>query len=122
MLRKLFIGVIKFYQRFVSPHKGFRCAYSVYHQTNSCSVAAIDILQQNQSIINGVQQVRERLMACRQANVALQMLREKEEENRKKSNVCADSLQGVDCIGNSCNFIDGSCFDGCGGIDSCSCS
>jgi len=115
MLRKLFIGVIKIYQRFISPHKGFRCAYSVYHQTNSCSVAAVDILQQNQTITDSIQDIRARLTACRQAHVALQELKEKEEQKEKKSNVCGDSLQDVDCIGNSY-------FDGCSGIDSCSCS
>lgn len=115
MLRKLFIGVIKFYQRFISPHKGFRCAYSVYHQSESCSTAAVNILQQNQSIKISIQDIQTRLVACRQANVALQNLKEKEKENQNKSNVCADSLQSIDCIGNSC-------FDGCSGIDSCSCN
>ena len=113
MLRKLFIGVIKFYQRFISPHKGFCCAYSVYHQTDSCSVAAIGILKQNQTITDSIQDIRARLMACRQAHVALQELKEKEKQKEKKSNACGDSLEGVDCIENSC-------FDGCSGCDSCS--
>ncbi len=121
MLRKLLIGVIKFYQQFISPHKGFRCAYAVYHQTDSCSVAVINIFQQNQSIIIGVQQIRERLLACREANLALQALKEKELDKKKepsKKNNCTlgDSVQCLDCGGNSCDFIDSSCFD------SCSCS
>lgn len=123
MLRKLLIGVIKSYQRFISPHKGFRCAYSVYHHTQSCSVAAVDILQQNQNVINSIQQIRERLLACKEANVALQMFKEREKENQKKSNACSDSVQGLDCAGNSCSFVDSSCFDGCSGCGSCgSCS
>lgn len=126
MLRKLLIGVIKIYQRFLSPYKGFRCAYSVYHHTHSCSVAVIDILQQNQKVTLGIQQIRERLLACKAANVSLQELKEKELEHKKKpdkknnSCSCADSVQFLDCGGNSCNVIDSSCFDGCSGCDSCS--
>jgi|WetSurMetagenome_2_1015567.scaffolds.fasta_scaffold07221_3 uncharacterized protein len=120
MLRKLLIGVVKCYQRFISPHKGFRCAYAVYHQTDSCSVAAINILQQNQNISESIQDIRSRLESCRQANVALQILKEKEKQ--RKSNSCSNSLQSVDCIGNACSCVDGCNVGDACSFEACSCS
>lgn len=36
-LRAAIIGLILRYQRYVSPHKGFRCAHALCHGRGSCS-------------------------------------------------------------------------------------
>ena len=40
----LLVGLVRFYQRFLSPHKGFCCAHRVLHGGQSCSVAVKSIL------------------------------------------------------------------------------
>ncbi|MCH0695689.1 membrane protein insertion efficiency factor YidD [Escherichia coli] len=48
---KLLLLLIVFYQRFVSPHKGLRCAYGVLHHTHGCSGAVKEIVLRNVAVI-----------------------------------------------------------------------
>jgi putative component of membrane protein insertase Oxa1/YidC/SpoIIIJ protein YidD len=58
------------YQRYISPHKGFRCAYSVLHQRASCSQFAKRVV-----LRVGVWRLpallRRRFAACRSAHLVL---------------------------------------------------
>ncbi|MGI0488108.1 membrane protein insertion efficiency factor YidD [Pantanalinema rosaneae CENA516] len=63
--------LISFYQRQISPHKGFACAYRVLHGNESCSQYIKRTIQ-----IHGLWQslplIRERFQACKAANQQLQ--------------------------------------------------
>lgn len=67
----LAIGGINFYQRHISPRKGYRCAYCVLHGQESCSqyakqsILAVDVLAAIPLVFN-------RLRACRDAYAILQ--------------------------------------------------
>ncbi|WP_240782748.1 membrane protein insertion efficiency factor YidD [Escherichia sp. E2661] len=45
-MNKLLLLLIMLYQRHLSPRKGYRCAYSVLYQTQGCSGAVKEIIQQ----------------------------------------------------------------------------
>lgn len=36
-MKQIALAAIRLYQRYLSPHKGFRCAYSVYSGRSGCS-------------------------------------------------------------------------------------
>lgn len=61
---------IRFYQRFLSSRKGFRCAHVAVHGGQSCSVAVADIVRQD-GLIGGRRRVAARFAACRGAHNAL---------------------------------------------------
>lgn len=67
----LILKLIVFYQRIVSPRKGYRCAYSVLHHTQGCSGAVKDIIH-NKGVVDGWREIRQRFADCRVAAETLQ--------------------------------------------------
>ncbi|WP_020558525.1 membrane protein insertion efficiency factor YidD [Thiofilum flexile] len=91
------IAAIDFYQRFISPYKGFRCAHAVLHRGDSCSQAVKKLIAEH-----GVWQsralIRARFMECRVAFELLKqapLLSTREDEDNKREKVCKDYL--TDC-------------------------
>ena len=58
------------YQRFISPHKGWRCAYAVLHDGSSCSAYGKHVIAQR-GVISGAMSLWERFDQCHEAAVAL---------------------------------------------------
>lgn len=67
---RLVLNAIRIYQRWLSPHKGFRCAHAALHGGESCS-AAVARLVRNEGLLEGRTHIAERLAACRAAHDAL---------------------------------------------------
>ena len=61
---------IRFYQRRLSPHKGFRCAHAALHGGESCSAAVARIIRED-GLRAGRPRVAARFAACRAAHGAL---------------------------------------------------
>lgn len=81
MLIRFVLLSIKLYQRYISPFKGFRCAYGVMYGGNSCSKEIYKILE-TQGLIRGIPLARSQLGKC---SVAYKILSsEKAEEDSKK--------------------------------------
>ena len=80
------ITLIGFYQRFISPHKGYRCAYATLHNSDSCSHAVKMIIAED-GLWAGWLRIRERFADCRAASDY--------SRQRRKRNTCADC--GSDC-------------------------
>ena len=91
------------YRRFVSPLKGFRCAYHVAHGRGSCSDVALRIAQRR----GGVRMLRVlplQAARCRAAYAALQVEHsaetkrtdEQDGENAKAAGRCV-ALGGLSC-------------------------
>lgn len=57
---------IRFYQRHLSPLKGFRCAHAARHGGPSCSHAVLAIVEER-GLVGGWPEVRARFAACRLA-------------------------------------------------------
>lgn len=65
-MRRIAIGFIDLYQRFVSPRKGFPCAYGSLHGSESCS-QAIKRIGADNGLFRGAGDIRNRFLACRSA-------------------------------------------------------
>ena len=72
--RGLAIAVIKAYQRWISPRKGFRCAHRVLHGGPSCS-QFVKVAIATRPWPEALQRSRLRFAACGQAKRQLRILR-----------------------------------------------
>ncbi|WP_019010742.1 membrane protein insertion efficiency factor YidD [Deinococcus aquatilis] len=60
------LSVIGFYQRWLSPYKGFRCAHAALYGGESCSAAVARLIGE-QGLMGSAPAVRARFQACRGA-------------------------------------------------------
>ncbi|WP_020396521.1 membrane protein insertion efficiency factor YidD [Thiolinea disciformis] len=86
--RSPFIDMINFYQRFISPYKGFRCAHAAWHGGNSCS-QAIKLIIAEQGLWAGRDLIKQRFQDCKMAYQQLQTNKE-EEQKEKRDPICSD--------------------------------
>lgn len=108
MIRKLPISIIKIYQKYISPKKGYRCAHSILHGGTGCSGAVIEIIQK-ESVFKWRKKIKNRFLNCKNANIKLK----KTNNDKKKKSKCDGSCRHADCT-----FIDSPFFD-CGDIGDC---
>lgn len=62
-MKQLALAMISAYQRYVSPHKGFCCAYRVHTGRKSCSVLGFRAIRRY-GLIRGVAVLRRRTYLC----------------------------------------------------------
>ena len=65
-MRYLFAALITVYQRWLSPLKGFDCAYRIRHQSESCSHAVRALILKH-GFIKALPLIRSRFSQCRKA-------------------------------------------------------
>ncbi len=63
-MNQLIGGLITLYQRFISPYKGFRCAYGVYYGKGTCSGIVKQIVL-TQGLFRGWSAIVSQFRACR---------------------------------------------------------
>ncbi|MBD2481589.1 membrane protein insertion efficiency factor YidD [Planktothrix sp. FACHB-1365] len=102
------IAAITGYQKYLSPRKGFSCAYRVLHDSDSCS-QHIKRLIAKYGIIDAIPLARKRLKACKNAYIILKSETEEERQRRQNRTSCQP---GCDC---KPNLED--CCTGCDGPD-----
>jgi putative component of membrane protein insertase Oxa1/YidC/SpoIIIJ protein YidD len=90
-VKHIAILLIVFYQKFISPYKGFRCAYAVLHGGDSCSEAVKNIVRA-QGLFGGYRDIRARFQACKDANETLI----RNGQRRRGRNDC-DECPDCDC-------------------------
>ncbi|WP_420029053.1 membrane protein insertion efficiency factor YidD [Photobacterium halotolerans] len=95
-MRVLAIWAIKGYQRYLSPHKGFRCAHAAFHGGQSCSGAVITILATSHWTSIG-KEISQQFKACKAASLQLQANRSRRKRRRKD-----DDIDWCDPIAWSC--------------------
>lgn len=104
-LQKLVKGclllTIRAYQRYISPHKGFSCAYRILHQEQSCSSYFKTCITE-QSFDRAYISFRQRLQDCHQANLILQansrQQRKANQRRRRRNSSCYEN--------NNCFYCD----------------
>jgi len=102
MLTKSLIYLINLYQKYLSPHKGYCCAYKVYHNDISCSEFTKNSIK-NLGLFQATSSIKQRFQDCKIS-----------EKNMKKEKECCENKNfqkfdnGVGCISNACNV--GSCL------------
>ena len=67
IIDSLAIAAITGYQRYLSPHKGFRCAHRVLHQGESCSQYVKREVQE-EGLVAALRSSRVRFLECKEAN------------------------------------------------------
>jgi putative component of membrane protein insertase Oxa1/YidC/SpoIIIJ protein YidD len=68
--RRIVVTAITGYQRYISPHKGFKCAHRVLHGGESCSGYVKRQIAEN-GLKTGFFRTRHRFKACKEANQVL---------------------------------------------------
>ena len=104
-MKHLYIALIKFYQVFISPHKGFRCAHHVLYQRECCSNRVKNLIMQH-GLIRALPFVRVRFAECRKAYEHLQSL-----EGHRADLPCDVSIG--DCGGTVADSSSSGCFNHC---------
>ena len=79
--------LITLYQRFISPHKGFRCAAGAYYGSPTCSQAVKQIILED-GLIGGRKKVRQQFQLC---STAAQTIQIEKKKKRKKRNEGAEN-------------------------------
>ena len=83
MLRFAGLALIGAYQRYLSPRKGFRCAYGVLHGGGTCSSIGKRLLRE-QGMVSFFKGMRVQFTACRLA--AQQLSEQLQDPNKRKKN------------------------------------
>lgn len=109
-LRRLLLAAIRAYQRWVSPHKGFCCAYRVHTGRASCSTLGLRAVRRH-GVFKGLGLIRRRTHLCGVAH-------------RRHALAGLRRVQGgfIDCDLPCSLDADLSCLEGmCDVADCCSC-
>ncbi|WP_104402380.1 membrane protein insertion efficiency factor YidD [Vibrio penaeicida] len=86
-MRYLAVVLIRFYQRFISPYKGFRCAHACLHQGDSCSEAVKKIIQEH-GVFSSRTRISQRFSACKVANDTLKRDKRKKKDKKENDHFC----------------------------------
>jgi putative component of membrane protein insertase Oxa1/YidC/SpoIIIJ protein YidD len=85
--------LIQFYQKHISPYKGFRCAHGDYYGGDSCSGAVSKIIRRK-GLINGFAAIKNQFRRCSHAYMEIKNKFPKRKKD--KGNVAADcALNGL---------------------------
>ncbi|WP_341365390.1 membrane protein insertion efficiency factor YidD [Yoonia sp. BS5-3] len=103
MLSRTALGGIWVYQRYISPRKGYRCAYSVRHGGTGCS-GYIKFAIKEHGIIAAIPLIKKRFADCKLANAELRKARGVSmSRNRRSSERRSDRimrrLEAIACCG-----------------------
>ncbi len=98
MINKLTIQLINLYQRYVSPHKGFCCAYRVHTGGLSCSQYTKEVIQEN-GLFKALPLVKKQFSKCKIAYQEIQEKKSKDNDKEKISSFCEGCA--CDCLGTS---------------------
>jgi len=102
MLRLATVSAIGVYQRYVSPHKGYCCAYRAHTGRSSCSEFGRRVIGK-MGIAAGIRLLFDRFAACAAAAEEIKKSDEKREENneacplsgKEKASTCANGCVGA---------------------------
>lgn len=86
---------IRFYQRRLSPHKGFRCAHAALHGGPSCSAVVRRVIEER-GVRRGWPDIIAQFRACRAAHAQLRLLPAGRTSGGVQGQVRA---RGVCCLG-----------------------
>jgi putative component of membrane protein insertase Oxa1/YidC/SpoIIIJ protein YidD len=114
MTKQTGVALIRGYQKYLSPHKGFCCSHRVLYGGDSCSQYVKNMLIE-QDLRSAISLSRQRFSACKTAKIILRAETLEEKRRREQNNSqwnCSCSPEG--CL-NEC--IPG--CDDCGGDPDC---
>lgn len=98
-MRNFFMALIVFYQRFMSPYKGFSCAHRVVNNGMSCS-EAVRLIVAEHGVISGIPLMRQRFRSC---HLAYRSLQDRKPEKDRKHRPYRCWMSEADCA--ECCFL-----------------
>ncbi len=106
-MRFLVIAFIRFYQKFISPYKGFRCASGVYYAEGTCSGIVLGIVRE-QGVMQGWSDIVGQFKRCRLAAQALDNIKRNEMHmlKQQKPKRASSRLTACDCLPAACVLPD----------------
>ena len=116
-MKTLALAAISIYQRYISPHKGFCCAYRVHTGFSSCSSLGFRAIRRY-GVLRGLKTLRQRLDLCRVAHGRLATVRLRPPASQRGD--CDCGVSPCDCLdinpfGKGCGALncleDGVCAD-----------
>lgn len=90
--------LIKLYQTYISPRKGYCCAYGALYKNGSCSVRVSDIIQSD-GLISGGPKIKNQFVLCTEAYEAIKDNNKVRKERKKK-----DKYEWCD-FSNACEIV-----------------
>jgi uncharacterized protein len=103
------IRSILLYQNHISPRKGFRCAYSVFHNDLSCSSFCKNEIATD-GVIKGITSTLKRFQSCRHAELSIKKKNSvsviENEDSEKNSTNTSDSLGMLADVASCCALFD----------------
>ena len=112
-MRSLALLGITAYQRYVSPHKGYSCAYRAWTGHRSCSVFGYRAIRRH-GVWAGLVALRRRFARCAEACATLRTLPPGTGRQRGFCDVGCE-LPTLDCAGDALNvYVCCDLFGGCG--------
>jgi len=115
-MKTIAIWGINLYQKYLSPYKGYRCAYGVYHQNGTCSSIIKSHIKKH-GMIKAYLMIKGQFTACKVAYAALQARAEEEGNGRCLMRNSDTALDGSEC---TCDTLDGMDCGISGDFGSCS--
>jgi len=92
---------IYFYQKHISPRKGYKCAYSALYNEPSCSCFCKNQIE-SKGLLQGIKSTVERFKECKHAAV---IIKEKRKAMKEKANNSFSDVKG-ECKGmNACDKL-----------------
>jgi putative component of membrane protein insertase Oxa1/YidC/SpoIIIJ protein YidD len=114
-MKVLYRLAIHAYQQRISPHKGYRCAYSVTHGGPGCSGAVLSILEEK-GLFSGWALIQQRFHNCDNAAKERREEKERRKRDRKSDNSACNPLNALDACGDVGDCIpSGKCDGPCDG-------
>ena len=93
MIDKVLVHMINIYQKYISPHKGFCCAYRAYSGNSSCSEFTKITIKKN-GLIKAIPSIKKQFLKCK---IAFEKIEKKKEQKDMKDHV-ADSCLMQSCV------------------------
>lgn len=124
LINPIFVKVVRLYQKWISPHKGFACAHRKLHQTSSGSeFFALNL--PHYGVPRAISKQIERFQDCKEARHMLQVqnaqlshlnlgsplasqAQRKKRKNQKKIQTCCDD-EPISCCDFDCSDLDCDC-------------
>lgn len=97
VISSMIVGLIDFYQRRISPYKGYQCAHRIHHDGLSCSEYAKQTI-----VVSGIAAafplIRSRFIDCRHAYGVIKLQRRQLLTAEEKDKPSPLAKQGDTCV------------------------
>ena len=96
MIRRLAIDLTDIYKGFVSPRKGFNCAYRIVHGGDSCS-SKIRAVISDEPMCEWISGILSQFHACSLAQKLQESEKEKENDKKKRNGPVDAACAAAEC-------------------------